>query len=229
LHTFLLVGQRSNEIMTTFFSQNVSCANCHNSSQHDVLGSTSAFGSPDLDLRPAEMQRSTMEVWLQVCPRCRYIAPELSQQVGDLRVVATAEYRTTLDDQRFPELARRFLAHALLCVASDSAIAAQARLSAAWICDDAGQADLAKECRERAAECLSKLRPYEDSERGITQGAVFVDVLRRAGQLQRAAAECNALLALPQAEGVLRQVLEFENRLVGEGDTASHRVDECTR
>ena len=107
--------------MTTFFSQDVSCANCHNSSQHDVLGSTSTFGRPDLDLRPAEMQRSTMEVWLQVCPHCRYIAPDLSQQVGDLSVVATAEYGTILADERFPELARRFLAHALLCVASDSA------------------------------------------------------------------------------------------------------------
>ena len=106
--TFLLVGRRSNEIMTTFFSQDVSCANCHKSSQHDVLGSTSVFGRPDLDLRPAEMQRSTMEVWLQVCPHCRYIAPDLAQQVGDLSVVATAEYRTTLDDQRFLELARRF-------------------------------------------------------------------------------------------------------------------------
>ena len=79
-----------------------------------MLGSTSTFGSPDLDLRPAEMQRSTMEVWLQVCPHCRYIAPAISQQVGDLSFVATAEYGTTLDDRRFPELARRFLAYALL-------------------------------------------------------------------------------------------------------------------
>ena len=215
--------------MTTFFSQDVSCANCHNSSRHDVLGSTSTFGSPDLDLRPAEMQRSTMEVWLQVCPHCCYIAPDLSQQVGDLSVVDTAEYGTILADERFPELARRFLAHALLSVASDSGTAAQARLNAAWVCDDAGQASLAKECRELAIECFSKLKPYEDSERGVTQGEVFVDVLRRAGQLQRATAECNALLALPHVEGILRHVLEFENRLVGERDIAPHTVDECTR
>src|SRR5438093_611864 len=117
--------------MTTFFRQDVTCVNCRKSSEHHVLSSTNAFGSADLDLRPPEMKRSTMRAWLQLCPHCGYVAPDLSRKVGDLAVVGSAEYRSAVSDKRFPELARRFLAYAHLFAASDSAAAAHQRLCAA--------------------------------------------------------------------------------------------------
>jgi hypothetical protein len=215
--------------MTTFRRKDVTCANCRKSSTHQVLGSTNAFGSPDLDLRPPEMQRSTIEFWLQLCPHCGYVAPDLSEPIGDMAVILGPEYQGTLIDQRFPELARRFLAHALLAVTLEPVIAASARLRAAWVCDDSRQLELAGQCRRLAAECFTALKPFEDSEKGITQGAVFVDVLRRAGEFDRAVAECDALLARPQATGILRQVLDYQRRLASGRDTTAHRVEECTR
>jgi hypothetical protein len=215
--------------MTTYFRQSVTCANCRKPSEHQALGSTNAFGSPDLDLRPPEMQRSTMRSWLQVCPHCGYTAADLSEVHGDLAAVSGAEYRHTTSDQRFPELARRFLAHALLFVSAEPVTAAHARLRAAWVCDDADQTELAAECRSLAADCFATLRRFEDSEGGITQGAVFVDVLRRAGQFERAGGECDALLAYASAKGILRQVLTFQRQLIGERDQRAHRVEECAR
>ena len=215
--------------MTTFFRQEVKCANCHKSSEHQALGSTNAFGSPDLDLRPPEMQRSTMSAWLQQCPHCGYVAPKLSKGTDDMAAVSQSDYRASLSDQRFPELARRFLAHALLLVSSEPDSAAHSRLSAAWVCDDLGKSDLAVECRRLAAECLAKLRPFADDEQGVSQGAIFVDVLRRAGQWEQAEAECAALLACKNAKEILRQVLEYQSRLIGEHDKDAHRVDECVR
>jgi hypothetical protein len=146
-----------------------------------------------------------------------------------MAVISGSEYRAILNDQRFPELARRFLAHALVTVSSEPAIAAHARLRAAWICDDSRQAELATECRQLAAECFSALKPFEDSEEGITQGAVQVDVLRRAGEFERAALECDALLACRQAAGILRQVLEYQRRLVIQRDSTTHSIEECKR
>lgn len=214
--------------MTTYFRQQVSCANCGRPSEHDAAGSTNASGSSDLDLRPPEMQRSTMHTWLQVCPHCGYIAPSLSSTTGDTTKVSGPEYRQVMDDQHYPELARRFLAYALLTVSADPASAALARLSAAWVCDDSGLTELAIECRCRAADCFLKLKPFEESEKAMSQGAVLVDVLRRAGKFERAAIECNALLTSPKAAGILRQVLEYQRRLIGDRDATIHRVEECT-
>jgi hypothetical protein len=215
--------------MTTFFRKDVECANCSKSSTQQVLGSTNALGSSDLDLRPPEMQRSTMSAWLQLCPHCGYVAPDLSRPIGDMAMVSREEYQGTLKDPRFPELARRFLAHALLSVTTEPVNAAHARLRAAWVCDDSRQADLAVQCRRLAAECFTALKPFEDSEQGITQGAVLVDVLRRAGEFDAAVAECDALLACRQATGILRQVLEYQRRLAADHDATAHRVEECTR
>ena len=214
--------------MTTLFRETVTCAGCQKSSEHDGVSSTNAFGSPDLDLRPPEMQRSTIRFWLRQCPHCGYVAPDLSRAAGDMSVVKSAAYRAILQDTHFPELARRFLAHATLVAASPNS-AAQARLHAAWVCDDMRQSTQAAECRKLAAESFGAMKPFEDSEQGVTTGAILVDVLRRAGEFDQAAAECDALLQCKRAAGPLRQVLEFQRRLAVKQDASAHRVDECVR
>ncbi|MBR4908658.1 MAG: hypothetical protein IKZ43_06585 [Acidaminococcaceae bacterium] len=47
--------------MTTMFRQKYKCAVCGAEQEFYGIASTNSFGSPDLDLRPPEMQRSTME------------------------------------------------------------------------------------------------------------------------------------------------------------------------
>ena len=66
--------------MTTMFKQKVRCSVCGEESEHLAIGSTNAFGSPDLDLRPPEMQRSTMPHWVQECPKCGYVACVISDK-----------------------------------------------------------------------------------------------------------------------------------------------------
>ncbi len=53
------------------------CQVCGKTSMHPVLMSTNSFGYPDLDLRPAPMQRDTMDTWLDECPHCGYVASSL--------------------------------------------------------------------------------------------------------------------------------------------------------
>lgn len=213
--------------MTTFLEQRVRCARCGKTSEQEVLASTNAFGSPDLDLRPPEMERSTMGLWLQLCPECGYVAPDLSALVGKAETVRSPEYRGVLDDTRYPELARRFLAYGLLCGETDAESAALSRLHAAWVCDDAEAADRALECRNMAAAGLSALKPFDADEEGLSRWAVLVDVLRRAGRFGDARAECEALLKQPRLEGIIRDVIQYQQRLIAAGDTAAHLVEEC--
>ena len=56
------------------------CWVCGEMSEQAGLASTNRFGSPDLDLRPPEMERSTMEWWLEECPHCGYVANDLSEK-----------------------------------------------------------------------------------------------------------------------------------------------------
>ncbi|MCB0307284.1 MAG: hypothetical protein KDI38_26210 [Calditrichaeota bacterium] len=47
--------------MTTFDQQSIPCAVCGEESRHQILLSSNQLGSPDLDLRPAKMLRSTIK------------------------------------------------------------------------------------------------------------------------------------------------------------------------
>ena len=60
--------------MTTLFADELKCAVCGITSTHSDIGSSSSFGAPDLDLRPAQLLRSTMPYWIQECPFCGYVS-----------------------------------------------------------------------------------------------------------------------------------------------------------
>ena len=51
--------------MSTHINVERICSVCNNRSDHIILGSSNTFGSPDLDLSPAQMLRSTMCWWQQ--------------------------------------------------------------------------------------------------------------------------------------------------------------------
>jgi hypothetical protein len=213
--------------MTMILNEPVQCGHCKKTTEHPVLMSTNAFGYSDLDLRPPEMQRSTMNTWLQLCPGCGFCAPELSEVPADPAVLVSEPYRAALQATEFPALARRFLAYALAHESSDPAQAAQSFLQAAWACDDAGQVEQAVEARRRSATWFRRCQPFADDEAGITQWVVLVDVLRRSGQFAEAAAECQGALASPGARDMIREVLEYQQRLIAEADPGAHDLSAC--
>ena len=210
--------------MTLVARIDVPCGHCGQTSEQAVLRTTNAFGSPDLDFRPPEMRRSTMDTWLQLCPHCGYCAADLSQPPADAAVLQSEPYRMALQRQDVPELARRFLAYAVASRPSDPAGAARAFVHAAWVCDDAGRVEQAAECRQRAAEGFRRCKPFADNEQDFVTGAILVDVLRRCGQFAEASSECVALLAAQGVPGVLPKVLQFQQRLIAQADTGVYRI-----
>ena len=144
--------------MTTMQENEVECCVCGKTSTHMGIASTNSFGSPDLDTRPPEMQRSTIYYWIQRCPSCGYCSSDLSNCSDNVNgIVESEEYQNIINDQSIPDEAASFLALSYEKQQShqysDSAWRA---IHAAWICDDKGNDEAARKCRIKALSMIEK-------------------------------------------------------------------------
>ncbi|MDY7231473.1 hypothetical protein [Hyalangium rubrum] len=222
--------------MTRIVDKLLRCFVCGTLSEQRLPYSTHSRGSPDLDGRPPEMARSTMPVWVQTCPECGYCATELSQGDPSAReAVQRPTYQEQLHAADTPFLANRFLCLALLKEAAGrDADAAQQRLHAAWVADDAQERALAHKYRSAVAdallarrEALRRWRGDEADWKGVER-VFLVDVLRRAGRFDEARREVDA--ALQQGvSSIVRQLLGFEYTLLEHEDVGPHTRDEALR
>ena len=211
----------------------VRCAVCGADTTQHVLGSTSTFGPPDLDLRPNGPARWALQFQIQRCPRCGYCAEQIGQRTrGARRAVGLIVYRDVLENARMPELARTYFCAALVAEAAEQRdVSASHFLSAAWSCDDSGATVQAQICRDRAAEMLTRAIEWGDvpSESPVVHG-VRADVLRRAGRYAEA---LDALDAVPSRDADNDEptqaytVLAYIRELAEVGDDDPHSVDEA--
>ena len=197
--------------MTTIRQELVTCALCGERTSVAQLNSTSSFGSPDLDLRPAEPARSSIFAWVQRCASCGYCAPSIEEETSYRQeIVASAAYRALLADADLPELARSFLCSSLIFEEFDEeAFAARNAIEAAWVCDDEKMPEGAVRCQLRALERLRESEADGDAlcDDPYLEYAVIVDLLRRAGRFEDAVTEADA--ALGEADGEVTAMLEF--------------------
>ncbi|WP_224246123.1 hypothetical protein [Hyalangium gracile] len=220
--------------MTRIIEDTLQCFVCGAKSQQRQLASTHEHGSPDLDGRPAEEARSTMPEWVQTCPRCGYCAPELSRGHESSRaLVRSPAYQAQLRAQDSPLLANRFLCAAMACDAAGRDVdAAHHRLHAAWVADDEGRPELARQYRSAVADALlarrEALRAWRAGD-GDWKGAevtFLVDVLRRAGRFQEALRELENALQ-KGVSSIVREILRFERSAIERGDAGGHRLAEA--
>lgn len=216
--------------MTTLYPDNLKCAVCGAEAKYTQIGSTNAFGSPDLDTRPPEMRRSTMFAWVRRCPECGYCASDIGQAMPRAAaLMRSPEYSRQLADETYPELANSFMCKALLEEQSeDLAAAAWSLIHAAWACDDAERDGPARTCRCKAVGMVGKVldsgQRIADQEAADT--AIQVDLLRRAGRLD----EASELIRRQRAgigEDIILKVLAFQERLIERGDLSCHTIAEA--
>lgn len=222
------------------------CALCGQSSEHLVLGSTNAFGSPDLDLRPPEMRRSTMEQWIEECPHCGYAFKTIEEKVTGIdtpqrlfeHVEETPasqlwrrlsdEYRSVSDRTSRPEhnLVRRFLTASKVAeIAGSADDAAHYALCAAWAADDYNDQATARICRDLAADFFRAIWLETDrpSESRTVNATRLTDVLRRAKHWDEAVALSDQLLG-GELDETIRAVLAFQREASLKQDAACYTV-----
>ncbi|GAB4197801.1 MAG: hypothetical protein OHK0022_16400 [Roseiflexaceae bacterium] len=218
--------------MTTLFRKEKTCAVCGATGTYTEVGSTNRMGSPDLDTRPPEMMRSTIDFWLDRCLSCGYCAPDVDQvQPGVAALVSSPVYQAQSQDPAYSELANRFLCWALIQEQlGDHSGAGWSRLRAAWVCDDNEQREAAVNCRRRAVDTLLHARAQgETFIEGVgSEEALLADLLRRSGQFERAAATCQDGLAR-DPEPPLRQILLFQQARALAEDGACYTMGDAVK
>lgn len=216
--------------MTTYSTERVTCCVCGTASDHEVLMSTNTFfGSPDLDLRPPEMKRSTMASWLQECPKCGFVSADLSTAEDGVRELVA---KARSDDQR--DAANAFTRRCLRRCMLDEELgklsdAANHALWAAWSADDRNARQEAAAFRLKATKLFIAavaLLPAR-SEEWVTMRTRTVDVLRRAGEWEEAAALADAILAEHDLDPTIERVVSFGRRLVQNRDSGLYTIDQA--
>lgn len=215
--------------MTTILEEKKICKVCGEISTHNILGSINNFGSPDLDTRPPEMERSTISYWIKMCPNCHYCAPDISE--GDIRVkeiVKSEEYKQISRQLEFPDKAIEFLSHSyIMDIIENFEDAAWACLHAAWYCDDDEMEFAAGLCREKAVDAFQKAKRFNNNILSEPKGAfnaLIVDLLRRIPKIPDASEYCTEAIE-QKPDKLILKILLYQKELIKNRNTGCYTID----
>ena len=158
--------------MTTIDIESVNCPICKKDFEIRVILSTNCFNPPDLDLRPGEMQRSTMDTWTQECPYCGYVASNFDIKPTVTRKFIESDKYLSCDNTDFKNKLSEIFYRQYL-IADDDVEKFNALLFCAWACDDAEDEDNAISVREK---CLKYIDSLDSNDDMLLRKA---DILRR--------------------------------------------------
>ena len=237
LAVILILFIVSTSSATTMSRKKFKCSVCNTEHDYPVITSTNAFGAADLDLRPPEMQRSTMRLWVQECPECGYVSSEISDKSEIdsevLKSLLKSEEYLSCEGINFKsELAKRFYRVYMIQIREGNVRGAMfALLHSAWSCDDANDKDNARICREKAIPLAAKLAGaglyYSENINMIR-----ADMMRRAGQFEELIMEYESVKMKGDARNdpeILNKVLRFQIERAKEHDDKCYTVRDALK
>ena len=214
--------------MSTIHRKEYRCSVCGKASEFMVLGSTNTFcGAPDLDLRPPEMERSTMPLWIHRCPGCGYV----SENVDDLTTVtaeylASEEYHSCDGIEFKSDLAGEFYQFYMISTVDKNVRDAfYALVHAAWACDDEGDTENAVRCRRLALPLADEFIRMNEGNRANmdTIGLMKADLMRRAGLFDEVV---SGYAGVTYDNDLMDRILAFEIELSERKDDACYRFSD---
>lgn len=142
--------------MTTVFSEKVKCPICESEIEIYLIGSTNRMGAPDLDLRPPEMMRSTMNQWTHECPNCSYVSCDFTRNPTVDKEFLESDFYQSCDGFDFKsDLAKVFYREFLIESSTENKF--YALLHCAWACDDADDSQNACKIRRKSLDLIDFL------------------------------------------------------------------------
>jgi len=209
--------------MTTLAERKRRCAVCGHEQEYTEITSTNSFGPMDLDSRPPEMQRSTMDYWIQLCEKCGYSCGHIEDSIPGIGLddLKSEEYQALLNNNTINKLSRAFLlAGHLYSKAKEFRVAGFRYLRAAWAFDDRNESDNAKHARNKAIE---NMNIFLEGTADTTLSTVSVDLYRRNGRFEEAEERARRLID-SGANDVPVKVLEFQILLCKNKDKGCYTV-----
>ncbi len=198
--------------MSTLAPEKFVCSVCGTETEFMVLTSTNTFGSPDLDLRPSEMHRSTMDSWIQTCPVCGYTAEKISTKTSVTRtVLASNDYKSCKGIPFVSDLAKEFFRHYLIMLADKEPEAAFfALLHASWACDDAGDKANASLVRGKAIRIADYLLAQNDYDGKDVLSLIQADMMRRTSRFDEL---LEKFKSMTYTEKLQNEIIDFQKVL----------------
>lgn len=194
---------------------------CGHTSLQPMLAITNTMGYPDLDLRPAEMQRSTMNTWILECPHCGYAARNLGDELEAPKDLLKSESYLICDGYDFKgNLSPRFYRRHLIAKESNNIEECfYSLLYWAWTCDD-NDDENAAEIRKQAIPYIEEIIPHGNANNLI---AIKADLLRRSRQYERLIDEYSNIYT---DDETINRVLKFQIQKAMKHDSACYTVED---
>ena len=216
--------------MTTIYKEDVECSVCGTTESQSFLGSTSAFGSADLDTRPPELERSTLAQRIYRCSKCLYCSSDLTTCSEEtVEIVQSSEYQDIVGNTSLPETASSFLALSFLSYRlQEYQAAAWSAISAAWICDDHGLAEDAISCRLKALELINEglSGPEKLAHQEGASEAITIDLMRRAGLFEEAKQVATSINT-SETDETIAKVIAFAIHLIDKRDDGIYTIKQA--
>lgn len=201
--------------MTQINTYPFKCPVCENEFEDYVLLSTNQWGPIDLDTRPPEMMRSTMNTWIHECPECGYVARDFDESPKTDRKFLKSDIYQNIDFEFEKDLAGKFYREYLILKQSESKNTYYPLLNCAWVCDDAGDSKNAVKIRKLCIDEIS-----DDDE---TLALIRLDLLRRSGLFERAVEEYSHRTF---SEDFINKICTFAVMLAKSGDDGCYTLED---
>ncbi|MCM1506409.1 MAG: DUF2225 domain-containing protein [Ruminococcus flavefaciens] len=199
----------------------VVCSVCGTESSHTVITKVQANGAQDMDLRPPEPHRSSMEYWVMECPECSYCNGTLETPLdSDRSYLESKEYKTLGGLETENPLVSKFVRKALVNIKNRNyAEAVYSYLYGAWVCDDAEDNETAKECRNEALSIMENSRLLDDKNFMLMRA----DLLRRNGQFEKVISDYGErFFEVP----LMLLASQYQVKLAKNSDSSAHKMSE---
>ncbi|MCW5715234.1 MAG: hypothetical protein KIT43_12040 [Bauldia sp.] len=214
--------------MTTIVTETVTCRSCGTASEQEKLAGTTSFGWPDLDLRPPEMRRSTMRLWLQDCPSCGFVAADLSNASdAEKDAIKGERWNDAAADRAGPDaLTKRFARRAIIEThLGRHGLVGFRLLCAAWDAEDRGDASANDYRGDAVAHLGTALSDDPDAKEATDWTLQIVDALRRSGRFEEAEEYADRLIG--HASAKIDAIGRFQLRLILDDDSRRYTMGDA--
>ena len=203
------------------------CSVCGKTSEQPVILSTNNFGYPDLDTRPPEMYRSTMNTWILECPHCGYVAKNLEEELKiNEDYLKSNKYKTCNGINFKSDLSKNFYKRYLIESENSEDINAYfALLYCAWACDDSEDLENSKFTRQLAIELADKIIKDNKNSNDDVENLIVMkaDLLRRTGEFNQLIKDYEKLTLKDE---LLNKIIKFQVEKAYEKDNKCYTVEE---
>jgi hypothetical protein len=210
---FLLAG--SFAFGSTIYEQDFTCPLCGKSFTATLQGSGSEFGR-NLDLKATG---AIIIPWpIPQCPDCRFAFTEKFFTEEDLVILKDYTRSAGFAGSKYNVYPYWCLAREMAAVGKNVEDIAFTYLKAVWESGDPGI----------IAEAIGWFEKIpRDSQNWLTSRLLLVELNRRIGQFERAAALCAEVRTLPDCQGYIVTIVKTQESLIAAKDTGEHPLPEA--